>query len=188
MIHVSLDIEALGEVVVSIGACRFDLSSGESHEEFYRVLNVDLQLEKGLKASGEAFLWWLRQSDEAQQAVYLSTAHAPVPALIDFAEWLNTIGVATNRKNAWFWAYPTSFDLPIIERVARAFGLRAPWHWPQTIDGRTLWQLALAKDPGMKRVEQDPAEVDHHALHDAKQQARWYAAYWKAVMGGRQPA
>jgi len=166
-IHVSVDIEACGEVLLSIGACSFDPTSGRSISEFSGVPSVEDQLRVGLAMDAGAFAWLMKQPDATRSA--LSVTDPAEVVLSRFRSWL--------RLDAWVWAYPTSFDLPVIERVCRKFGVRPPWKWTKTMDGRTLWQLACSVDPAMKRIEESANPSPHHALEDAKEQARWFSKY-----------
>ena len=172
-LHVSLDIEACGEVVLSIGACTFDADTGDALASFYCVPSVKDQMAAGLRLDADALLWLLKQSDAARAAIYGPQANAK-DEFTSFGAWF--------PKEAWTWAYPTSFDLPVIERAMKTFGLRPPWNWRRTMDGRTLWQLAMARDARMADVEKTAPEVEHHALSDAREQAKWYAKYLAAVL------
>jgi len=174
-VDVSLDIEACGEVVLSIGACEFDRATGTIDAEFYVVLDVAPQLAAGLRMDAGAFIWWLKQSDLARVAV-CTDPQAPAAALTAFGTWLRR-----DKQSPWVWAYPTSYDLPAIERCCRAFGVKVPWQWTRTMDARTLWQLAIRADPRMAKIEKDAGKTDHHALADAKQQVVWIMRYLSAL-------
>lgn len=169
--HVSLDIEACGEVLMSIGAVEFDPRTGESGPHFYCVPSIKEQLDVGLKMDASAFLWWLKQDDAARAAV--QTQEPAGMACARFGLWCD--------RDAWVWAYPTSFDLPVIARVFAAFNVQVPWKWTRTMDGRTLWRLACAIDPAMEKIEKEANPAPHHAMEDAKEQAKWYAKYLGAV-------
>lgn len=187
MNDISLDIEACGEVVLSIGACEFDRSTGTIGREFYVVPSIAEQLAAGLKIDGPALLWWFKQADAARAAITDPEQVPCVDAIRMFRDWflsgrtLNTRGdLPAVKDDVILWAYPTSYDLPIVAKFCHTFGLRPPWRWTSTMDARTLWKLALMVDPDLKRVETE-ATVEHHALEDAKQQAKWIVAYLHAV-------
>lgn len=166
-VHVSVDIEACGEVLVSLGACEFNPRTGEAGREFYGVPSIKDQMGAGLKMDAGAFLWWLKQDAATLEAVWAQQdAHE---VLFRFSEWLH--------PDAWVWAYPTSFDLPVIERVYRTYDLRCPWTWTKTMDGRTLWRLACDINPELEKVERNANPAAHNALADAKEQAGWFARY-----------
>ena len=170
--HYSLDIEACGEVLVSLGACAFDPETGDAGAEFYSVPSIQEQIDAGLEMNGNTFRWWLSIPDAPRRAI-TANGEQPVREMLEaFRAFL--------PHDAWLWAYPTSFDLPIIAEVYRRFGVRCPWTWTKTLDARTLWQIARHVAPGIERIEaENPAE--HDALNDAKEQAHWIAAYLSAI-------
>ena len=172
--HVSLDIEACGEIVLSLGACVFDPATGEAASSLYIVPSIDRQLRYGLRPDAGALIWLLKQSDQARKAITDAQAD-PASEFDEFRKWWPS-------PEAWCWAYPTSFDLPVVERAMKAFDKRPPWKWTKTMDGRTLWQLAIARDADMAKIERESNSAEHHALFDAQQQARWYARYLSAVI------
>ena len=168
--HISIDIEACGEIVLSIGACNFNPTTGEQvGPPFYCVPSVTQQLAAGLRPDGDALLWLLKQSDGCREAIYRTQQH-PIEAFNALREWWID-------RESWAWAYPTSFDLPVIQRAMQAFGLQPPWKWTKTMDGRTLWRLACHMSPALEKIERESTPVEHHALEDARQQAKWYARY-----------
>ena len=185
MKHVSIDIEACGEVLLSVGAVVFDPLTGgmptvssikdSGGMEFYGVLSAQPQMDRGLKMDGGAFEWWLKQSQQARDS--LASPRDPEVVLSELHSFMARVG------DCWLWAYPTSFDLPVIERVCKTFGLRSPWKWTRTMDGRTLWRLACSLDPECAKVEKD-GPAAHNALEDARQQARWFARYLTPVLRG----
>ena len=177
--HVSLDIEACGEVLLSIGACEFDPLTGQTDNPFYVVVEAQPQIDAGLRMDGGAFNWWLKQSDGARAAIATVPAARPPDSLEALRRWWPD-------RNAWCWAYPTSYDLPVIARVAARFEVKPPWKWQRTMCGRTLWQLACMVDPKMAEIEKVANPAAHHALADAQEQAEWYAKYLSTFsMGGR---
>lgn len=177
MHDVSIDIEACGEVLLSIGACTFDPHSGEIKQSYYTTLPVQEQLDLGLKMDGRTFLWWLQQSDAARKA--LSTV-SPQPNLQDtldnFSAWMNHPYLEPR-----VWAYPASYDLPVIARVYRAAKMRVPWKWTKTMCARTLWNLACEINPELLKIEKIEDPDQHHALADAIRQAGWITKY---LVGG----
>jgi hypothetical protein len=176
---ISLDIEACGDVVVSIGACEFDLVTGDIGETRYWILDLQKQLNAGLKMDGKAFEWWLTLSNEARQAVTASVKRNPAAVIEELRAF-----IWHDKEAARVWAYPTSYDLPVIARMCGAFKVKVPWRWTETMDARTLWKLALMVKPDLARVEIE-ATIEHHALADAEQQAKWIVAYMKPVLEGR---
>ena len=170
---ISVDIEACGQVVLSIGACKFNEETGVIGETFYSVLGVNEQIKRGLQMDAGSFNWWLKQSDVARQA--LSGEQEPVK------DALKRLEQFAQPHGSRVWAYPTSYDLPIIANLCGVYGVRVPWKWTETMCARTLWKLAMQHQPGIERIESENP-LPHHALEDAKEQARWITAYLKAVL------
>lgn len=179
-LHVSLDIEACGEILLSLGAVDFDPKTGSVNDQFYCVPSIDDQLARGLKVDAGAWLWLLEQPDAARLTIARDSTPAEA-AISSFCAWY------ARRASAYCWAYPTSFDLPVIERACRTFGIRPPWKWTKTMDARTLWKLACANDPDMGNIEKVANPSEHHALSDAKEQAIWIAKYLPAVLSRSEP-
>lgn len=165
-----VDIETLGDVpdsaILSIGACIFD-EKEVFPQTFY--VNVDRYncLILGLKATDSTVNWWKQQSAEAQAALLDPKPILLREALSGLAVWYNSVG-ANN-----VWSHGSSFDLVVLDQAFRRIGKRAPWHFRQFRDTRTLiglmseteqieeWEKAAAKYP-----------LKHHALEDAKRQAQ----------------
>ena len=175
--HISLDIEACGEVLMSIGLCSFDIETGNILSELYVVFPIQEQLNAGLKMEEGAFLWWLDQDKSAREAITKNQPKLPD----DMKAQLAKVRKWWPEFDAFTWAYPTSYDLPIVERAFKTFGMKPPWKWTKTMDARTLWQLAMKREPGIEKVEAENP-VPHHALEDAKEQARWISRYMKSVI------
>lgn len=193
---VMIDIETLGEPVLSIGACAFDIDTGIIQGDFYCVVDLESQLRAGLAVEASAFHWWLRQSDVARDAIAVPT-HDPGTAIESlrafvFGEKATVSGLgvepiagSTGPAADRVWAYPVSFDLSRLARLCSAINVKVPWTWTNSMDARTLWKLALEVDPAAAKIEKKAtSEKDHHALADAIEQAGWVAKYWKIAMRG----
>jgi len=171
--NVSLDIEACGEVVLSVGAVTFEDGTGVIGSRFYVVLDLKDQLDAGLKMDGEAFWWWMKQS-EAARAIAGQLRARPADALQSLRSWWPD-------REARTWCYPSSYDLPVLARVFAAFHVKPPWRWTATLDVRTLWKLACEVAPSAAEIERDKGPDEHNALADAERQARWVARYLRTL-------
>jgi hypothetical protein len=152
-----LDIETLGTepgaVVLSIGAVRFD--DAGIVDEFYQSVSLKSCQEAGLEVDADTLNWWLQQGDDAQKV--LSGGADLRTALEAFAEFYAGADE--------IWAFSPSFDCAILGEAYDAVGMNEPWHYRDQRDCRTLVEL-----PGAVDLEQNGTE--HHALDDAKYQAR----------------
>lgn len=155
--RIMVDIETLGlepgAAILSIGAVEFDpVGLGD---EFYREVSLASCQEAGLEVDAGTLEWWLDQDDAVTHI--LSGGEPLVDVLADFAAWF--------PEGAEIWANSPSFDCEMLERAYGAVGAEEPWEYYQERDVRTVAEL-----PGAPDVDQDGDE--HHALDDAKHQAR----------------
>ncbi|MGI0015632.1 MAG: 3'-5' exonuclease, partial [Nitrososphaera sp.] len=163
-----------GSVVLSIGACRFDPNTDHIHEEtFYTNLRIQPQLDAGLTVNGDTIRWWFSQNSEAIKALLESPVHFPKPALQHFNEWFHTGGT-------FAWSHGSDFDLVLLKCLYKAFGFeRPPWAYRNARDTRTLFALAPGYWEGRGSFVREETLlpnipfVEHNALADAIQQARW---------------
>jgi hypothetical protein len=173
---ISLDVEACGEVLLSIGACTFNPYSGTIGNQCSWVFPIQEQLDLGLKMDGKTFTWWLQQSEFARRALVPNGTLPPLQECLEhFAYWMDPL---QERK---VWAYPASYDLPLIARVFGAAKIRVPWKWTKTMCARTLWHLACERNPQMQEIEKVENPNQHVAVDDAVEQAGWITKYLSAV-------
>lgn len=179
--HVMLDKETLAvtadAVIMSIGACRFDLESqGEASIDdtgFYASISIDSNLDAGRRIDESTLIWWMKQSPEAQ-GVFTEPKQSLESALIDFVDWFG---------NAEFiWANGADFDTPMLAHALRHFGIQAPWTFGSRCV-RTYKNL-----PGMKSVKPPHNPLKHNALQDAITQAKHVQAIHAKLSGWAQAA
>lgn len=67
--HVMVDIETLGNkvdsVILSLSAVQFDITTGETTNEFEVHINIDSCILQGRNINQSTLLWWLEQDKEA---------------------------------------------------------------------------------------------------------------------------
>lgn len=159
-----IDLETLGtrptSIVISIGACFFDIDSGEIGPKFYLVLNLDQQKAKGRTTDEDTLAWWTRQSPEAK-AVFDSKQIDCLRALKLFDAFV--------RQNTHVapWGNGASFDVAIMEDLFRTFELKIPWQYWNTMDLRTYRRFI----GGNEKLEK--GGVNHNAIDDAVSQAEY---------------
>jgi len=70
---VMLDLETMGKksnaAIVSIGAVEFDIETGKTGREFYKVVDLQSCLDLGLKVEASTIYWWLMQSEAARKRI-----------------------------------------------------------------------------------------------------------------------
>jgi DNA polymerase III epsilon subunit-like protein len=164
MKNVMIDIETMGDLnnsaIVSIGAVRFNLETGEIGDEFY--VDVDLQdcLDNGLKVTGNTIKWWLTNSEESRKKIAGTEGVKLSKALRDFSEFIKDDDIV--------WSNGLRFDIVILENAYRNCTIiPVPWNFRNERDVRTLASFA----PEIKKkVEKEWKGVLHNPIDDCKKQ------------------
>lgn len=182
MNHLMLDIETLGvsadAPLISIGAVFFDPLTGKQGAEFYKTINIVSALNNG-EIDPLTLQWWMMQSDEAR-SVFSDPASINLEnALLEFADFIK----ANGSEDLSVWGNGSSFDNAILSGIYRKKSLRLPWDFRNDRDVRTI--VALAKDLRNfdARGSISISDYAHHALHDARYQAAYVSAAFKAIYG-----
>ena len=174
--HIVLDLETLSTkphaAVISIGAVALD-STGQCMGEFH--VAIDGHTQPGRDISPDTIAWWEQQSPEAQAASYRATNYvSATQAMCMFSGWVGTVADPEKVK---MWGNGSSFDCTILSSLyaqCHELGHPQPWRWWNDRDMRTISDdFPEAKNVG-------PFEgIEHHALHDARHEAKVLA---KALM------
>lgn len=180
MLDVMLDLETMGNTpqaaIVAIGAVEFDPDEGTVGERFYCAVDLESSVHTGCVMDPSTVLWWLRQGEDARQAI----AHGgdPLPlALIEFGAWMGKRGGVDDVR---VWGNGAAFDNVILASAYRTAGITQPWrHWNDRCY-RTL--KAQHRDVKMERVG-----VHHNAADDAESQARHLVAMLKGPNARAKP-
>lgn len=162
MKHVMFDLETWGTrpgcALRSIGAVFFDPDSDRIGQEFYANI-VDAQ-PLSLNTEESTVEWWRQQPAEAH-AAFLS----PEP---------RSLSEVASEFHGFFrcgaeqiWCHGATFDEPVWRVAAHSVGLVVPWKYWNVRDTRTLYAIA-----GFDPKTGPQASIKHHALEDAKAQAR----------------
>lgn len=169
------DLETLdtkpSAVVLSVGAVIWKMVDGfhpavmewEPVERFYRVIDIQGQLDKKRTVSQDTLLWWLQQDPTAREEAFAPVRKPALLVLDEFRYW-----AAQYKINA-FWASPATFDFPIWEDFAMTFSKHVPWTYRQKYDVRTVVREAnySAKD---HVVTKELAGVPHMPVYDCEAQ------------------
>lgn len=162
--HIVIDLETMGigthAAIVAIGAARIE--QGQIRAEFYRRVDLDSSITNGGTTDASTLSWWLKQSAEARAEVDGSQDSAPIiSALSELAEFI------TARPRSRVWGNGATFDLRILGEAYGDAWMNRPWDFRLERDLRTLLELyPEAKQAG------EFAGIRHHALHDARHEAR----------------
>lgn len=167
------DLETLGTtqdaVVISLGAVFFDIPTKTLGPTFYMVMDVNEQIARGRKPTGDTIKWWMGQQDAAKR-VFHEQAKPTKVVLETFALWYKH----NFAKGAFIWGNGSTFDISILENMYRDYGLPLPWGYNKAMDLRTF-----------KRFEADGAQIPntgvaHNALDDAIAQANYVMEHTRA--------
>lgn len=163
--HVMIDLETLGtrpgSMIVSIGACVFDLNKGIG-ETFYAIIDIARSNQEGpipLCIEGSTVKWWMQQSDEARAVFNDPAAEHIASSLQRFRNWLDEVG------GKYIWGHGASFDPVLLDAAFFACDLKTPWSHKAIRDTRTIFELAQVS------AEDFAAGIKHNALDDAIAQA-----------------
>lgn len=162
--HVMVDIETLGTCIgsqiISIGAVKFDPNSDkEPFDDFYYRLDIDDQDTKGLVTENDTLSWWVKQDPEVVLATFSPEGRVnPKEMFSELRKWYaGCDGV---------WAQGVTFDISLIDYMAKKYDTSPPWRFWEVRDSRTLFGL-LPKDPRKKY-----SFAAHNALEDSRYQAK----------------
>lgn len=162
MKDVMIDLETLGTrynaMVVQIGACYFDWETGEVDRGFSATIDPGSYGDKFTVDYG-TIKWWMEQSDRAR-ALLFESPMSLVEAMFGLTAFLG------ENKDVLLWSHAT-FDMPILQNAYETVGMKNPVSFRNMRDLRTLVDLADYTD----ELERDGTH--HHALDDAKFQARY---------------
>jgi hypothetical protein len=182
MIALSIDIETLGinidSQILSIGACIFDINSGDILHTSYSAINLDPN--KTINATSGAVSFWIEQVINNRKALngLLCSAH-PYSASVDLPSALNRLSdfIAVYKPET-VWANSPKFDLAMLEYQYKSHGIDIPWKYNQDRCLRTLRHLC-----GDITVEKEDNWVTHNALSDAKWQAKYISQAIAEIRG-----
>lgn len=161
--HCMIDIEgyAPGGMIASIGAVVFDPNGDYLGPEFY--INIDPVSYKryGMYPDPDVLLWWFSQPKEVQQAVLNNPKPMDVKrALNEFIRWWQK----NDLKFQWSHQYDSQAFRCLFNKTHNGY---MPWRGK---DVRDLGTVLAMKGFNWEKIERQGTH--HHALDDAKHQAR----------------
>ena len=179
-----VDLETMGNnpeaPIIAIGAIFFDPNSGETGDEFYRIVNLESAMEFGAKPDAATIIWWMKQSSEARSAITGGDAIGLVEAIDQFDEFMHTHS-SHGIKYVQLWGNGCSFDNVILRRAYAQVGAELCVSFWNDRDVRTI--VELGKAIGMNPRYEIPFDGDmHNALADARHQVKYVSAIWQRLM------
>lgn len=190
--NIMLDIETLGDrpgsVILTIGACAFDIRTGEIGKEFYVNVTRESCEAYGLTVNERTLKWWSEQSEEAQAALYSEDALSLPDALNAFTRFCIDVRKELPNGKMFMWGNDTAFDLVLMECAYRACDKVEPWQFWEHRSVRTLVHLGKEEANYNPKYDLPREGVHHDALDDAKHQARYCSAIYQKLFGNKEAA
>ena len=173
---VMLDLETMGRksksALVSIGAVEFNLLTGETGREFYKVIDLQSCLDMGLEVEASTIYFWLTEASQAARDAIAKDKKLPLATVLHmFDKWMQEL-----PAKVCVWGNGARFDIGLLEDAYQVCKLENPWYFRSERDVRTLVAFA----PHIK--ETLPFEGTHHnPIDDCKHQIKYCTATWKKL-------
>lgn len=170
MKDIMIDIETWSHksngVIVSIGAVRFDMETGEIGDILY--INIDPQscIDVGLTISSETVWWWMQQDKAAINKL------SEMKENIEYA--LKRLSLFV-REDSFLWGNSARFDLGMLNNAYDACGMKLPWKYWQERDVRTL----VSFNPEIKKSIVN--DLSHDAISDCLYQIKYCTEIYKTI-------
>ena len=116
-------------------------------------------------------MWWLEQSDAARKAI-ANNPVTPELAIKNFNLFFAEVG------GKYLWSHAT-FDAVVFRSFCECFGFKGAWHYRDARDIRTI--SALAHDMQYVPSKKDESLVEHNALDDAIEQAKYVSEMYQFI-------
>lgn len=161
--HIVIDLETLGKgpraVIATMGIVVIE-QLRITRELYLRIDLHDWQ-QRELQCDASTAVFWLEQSEAARQEITTREGRLPLDVALG-----HVIELVDPYSRPCIWANSPSFDCVILRNAFDLCALGAPWEYWQERDIRTLTALY----PALKAM---PFQgIKHHALHDARHEAR----------------
>lgn len=160
--NVMIDIETLScksnAVILTIGAVKFNFQEKSITDEFYKRIDIQSCLDKGLHKDINTINWWKNQNIASRREAFNIDGRVPLEvALSEFKAFLG------DKKKLIVWSHGPSFDIVILENAFQNCGIEIPWMYKNVRDTRTIYDLGNLDYNAL-------GEATHHAIEDCKRQ------------------
>lgn len=172
--HIMLDLETLGTqadaIILSIGACKFNLDGSMDDRAFYAACLPESQPNRHM--SYDTLRWWLGQGDEAKRVFTDPNAIDLYTALVNFNAWFNH---ESDEPEYMLWSNGADFDIPIMTHAMRQMHVEKASNWKFYL--HRCFRTIKNEYPKVPKPLYEGAQ--HNALVDAIQQAKWLQAIYQ---------
>lgn len=169
--HVMVDIETMGtesySSILSIGAVKFDINTGECGDYFHKTISLESSLKLGLIINSQTLQWWLLNSNESKVALF-EDANPIGVVLYQFSQFIT--------KEVEIWGNSARFDLGLLQNAYDKIGTPIPWDFRKERCLRTL----VSFKPEIKE-NFEYTNVKHNALDDCYNQIRYATKIWNTM-------
>lgn len=187
ILNVMVDLETMSTqsnaVILSMGACAFDINTGEIGPRFYQKLNyADVEQDPRFHVSKDTMEWWEKQSPQAREEAFSRPAGLPhySQTLQLFKQFVIDVRELSPTKKLRMWANDPDFDIVILNTNMALFDIMPPWQFWESRSVRTmkdLWENCLGnKVEAVKRMG-----THHNALDDSIHQALVVSKVWRTI-------
>jgi hypothetical protein len=189
ILNLMTDIEttdtAPTSVILTIGACVFDLDTSEILDQFYIKLDRNQGIDLGLTESADTLRWWAsnKVSDAARRESLTpdpTTVKGYKEGLQEYFAWVVAMRDKYPARTFCHWANDPDFDLVKLDQSAKACGLLPPWQYWEHKSCRTM-ELVGAKLGLDKKRNWARTGTHHIAVDDAIYQATYVSGIWRHI-------
>lgn len=169
--HFMIDLETLGlrydAAIISIGAIRFNIATGEELGSFHNNITYESALKYG-KAETETVKWWSQQSKAAKAGLEDPVPRSAANVMNDFTTFLGTGCIV--------WGNPSVFDISKLEYWYQG---NHPWNYYHVRDMYSYYELGELLGINAKNI---PFEgTKHNALDDARHQVKFVSKIYQVI-------
>jgi len=172
MKHIMLDIETMGNqsysAILSIGAIKFNLDTGETGDKFYTTIDLKSCIDLGLRINADTLKWWMNQNEQAKKDLFGGDQLCVEDALIKLSHFIN--------KGDIVWGNSARFDCGILQNAYELCNIKLPWDFRDERCVRTLVSFA----PYIKENYKYEGTY-HNALSDCYNQIGYCYEIWKTL-------
>lgn len=173
MKHVMLDLKTMGNhhnsVIVSIGAVRFEPTTGEKGESSYRKIDFASCLKLGLEVNADTIEWWMQQNEVARMKVAKVKGTHISEVLVSFAKFIG--------KDDYIWGNSARFDIGILQNAYNKAEIDIPWDFKKELDVRTA--MFFRQEIKAKVSWNGPA---HDPIVDCNNQIDYVSKAYQSIM------
>jgi 3'-5' exoribonuclease Rv2179c-like domain len=183
---IMIDIETLGgppdAVPVTIGVAQFRLDDpGTILDKFQIHVHPGTAQKAGLNLDANTVMWWMEQSQEAQQTLISKQAISISQALNKLSDYISSVREKNHKNKINIWGNDPDFDMVILDSAFKACNLATPWRFWETRSCRTMVEISERIFGFNKKTDFIRKGTHHAADDDAEYQAQLMQHLYKRL-------